>query len=67
MSDDVPKRQKKEESSDSVLDGGDLPEPFRLRRLIQNGVGLDRFLLAYNWVFLPWLSFILWIIFLVVG
>ena len=66
MSDDVPKRQKKEESSDSVSDGGDLLEPLRFRRFIQDGSGFDRFLLAYNWLFLPGISILLWTLFLVI-
>jgi len=66
MSDDVPKRKKQEESSDSSLDVGDLPKPFRLRHFIQNGFGFDWFLLAYNWVFLPGISVLLWTIFLVI-
>ena len=65
MSDEGGKRSKTE-LSDSSADGGDLPEPVRLRRLIQDGVGLDRLLLAYNCVFLPGLSIILWAIFLVI-
>jgi hypothetical protein len=65
MSDEGGKRQETK-SSDSGADGGDLPEPIGFRRLIQDGIGLDRLLLAYNCVFLPSFSFILWIIFLVI-
>ena len=65
MSDEGGKRQETK-SIDSGADGGDLPEPVGLRRLIQDGIGLDRLLLAYNCVFLPGLSIILWTIFLVI-
>ena len=65
MSDEGSKRQKTE-SSDTCADGGDIPEPIRLRHLIQDGTGPDRLLLAYNCVFLPGLSALLWVIFLVI-
>jgi len=65
MSDEGGKRQETK-SSDSCTDGGDLPKPVGLRRLIQDGIGLDRLLLAYNCVFLPGLSALLWLIFLVI-
>jgi len=66
MNDDVPKRQKKEESGDSVSDGGDLPKSTWLRRFVQDDAGFDRFILAYNGVFLPGISLILWLVFLVI-
>jgi len=65
MSDEGSKRQKTE-SSDSSADVGDFFQSLRLRRLIQNDIGFDRLLLAYNWVFLPCFSIILWTLFLVI-
>jgi hypothetical protein len=67
MDDDVPKRTQKEESSDSVSDDSDLFESLRIRRIIQDGSGLDRFLLAYHGLFLPVISIVLWTLFLVIG
>ena len=59
-------KRQETESSDNSSDGGDIPEPFGIRHFIQDGIRFDRVLLAYNWVFLPGLSLILWSIFLVV-
>ena len=64
MDNDNDKQKQQEESCDSSSDGGDLPEPVRLRRFIQNGIGYDRVLLVYNWYFLPCLSVIFWTVFL---
>lgn len=33
-----------------------------LRRIIQSGAGLDRFLLDYGFNFLPYISILIWII-----
>ena len=63
MNDEGGKREQTE-SSDCCPDGGDIPEPLRIRYLIQNSFGFDRLLLAYNWVFSPGLSLILWALFL---
>lgn len=65
MSDEGGKR-KQTESGDCCSDGGDIPQPVGLRCLIQNDIGFDRLLLAYNWYFLPCVSIILWGVFLVV-
>jgi len=46
------------------LNGSDVFQPSRVRRLIQGSDGLDRFLLDYGYNFLPRFSFIIWIILL---
>lgn len=63
MSDEGDKQAK---SGDSCINGSDIPEPFGFRCFVQDDVGLDKLLLDYNWYFLPWLSFVLWVVFLVV-
>ena len=62
-SDEGGKRDKTEYSSDSS-DDSDFSKSSRLRCLLQDHTGLDRILLAYNFVFLPCISIIFWIVFL---
>jgi hypothetical protein len=63
MNDEGNKRTQTE-SSDCCVDDRDVPEPSRIRRPIQNDSRLNRFLLDYNWNFLPWVGVILWALFL---
>jgi len=65
-SDEGPKRKEKEESSDSNSHARNILQPFGFRCLIQDDLGLDRLLLAYNCYFLPSISFLIWGIFLVI-
>jgi hypothetical protein len=65
MSDEGGKRDKTE-LGDSGSDDSYFSQSIGIRRLIQNDVGLDRLLLAYNGLFLPCVSIVLWAIFLVV-
>jgi len=65
MNDEGGKR-KQTESGNCCADGSDVPQPVGLRCLIQDDFGFDRILLAYNWVFLPGLSIVLWTIFLAI-
>jgi len=64
-SDEGGKRQETESSADRT-DDSDILQSFRIRRLIQNGVGYDKLLLAYNFYFLPIVSIVLWSIFLAI-
>ena len=63
MNDEGNKR-KQTKSSDSCVDDRDVPEPSRVRRVVQDDTRLNRFLLDYNWNFLPWVGVILWALFL---
>lgn len=65
MSDEGGKRDQTESSTASV-DDSDILQPSWVRCLIQNDMGHDRFLLAYNCYFLPIIGIILWSIFLVI-
>lgn len=65
MNDEGNKR-KQTKSSDSCVDDRDVPEPSRVRRVVQDDTRLNRLLLDYNRYFLPSISLILWIIFLAI-
>lgn len=65
-SDEGPKRKEKEESGDSNSHARNILQPAGFRCLIQDDLGFDKGLLAYNWYFLPCLSFFLWALFLVI-
>ena len=56
--------QTQAKSSDYCLDDSNIPKPTRIRRSIQDDTRLSRFLLDYNWNFLPWVGIILWALFL---
>lgn len=66
-SDEGPKRKEKEEFSNSNSHARNIFQPFGFRYLIQNDLGLDKGLLAYNWYFLPCICLIIWCIFLAIG
>lgn len=53
------------ERFNSVPNAGTVLQPVRLRRLIQDSVGLDRFLLAYGFDFLWRCGLFSWLIFLI--
>ena len=65
MSDEGGKRDQTE-LGDSGSDDSDFLQSIGLRCIVQNDMGLDRLLLAYNCYFLPIVSLILWSIFLVI-
>ena len=46
------------------LNGSDVLQPSRVRRLIQGSHGLDKFLLDYGFIILPRFSFIIYLILL---
>jgi hypothetical protein len=66
MDDEGPERKQKKELSSSISDGSNFSKPFGFRHSIQDDLGLDRILLAYNGYFLPGISILLWIIFLAI-
>lgn len=66
MDDEGPERKQKKELSSSISDDGNFSKPLRFRHSLQDDLGLDRILLAYNWYFLPGISILLWIVFLVI-
>jgi len=55
----------KRQSSVDVPGDSDLSEPPRVRCRILHRDAVDRVLLDYNLIILPWFSLFLWIIFLV--
>lgn len=65
MNDEGGKRDTTELSVDSA-DDSDFLQSFRVRRAIQDDMGYDRLLLAYNSYFLPIVGIILWSIFLAI-
>lgn len=54
----------KRKSSIDILSGSDVPEPPRFRRGFLLCDENDRILLDYNWNILPWISLLLWFVFL---
>lgn len=65
-SDEGPKRKGEEEFSNSYPHARNIFQPSGFRHLIQDDLGFDKGLLAYNWYFLPCISFFIWCIFLVI-
>jgi len=65
--DDEGCKQNKTELSTISVDDSNILQSSRIRRIVQNGMGYDRLLLAYNFYFLPIISIVLWSIFLVIG
>lgn len=55
---------KKKKNSDTMLDDSDVSEPFRIRCNVCDDSRIDRFILDYHRHFLPAVTIILWIIFL---
>lgn len=66
MDDEGPERKQKKELSSSLFNGSNFSKPFRFRHSLQDDLGLDRILLAYNWYFLPGISILLWAVFLAI-
>ena len=54
-----------QEPGDSSLSYGDLLQSARIRRAVQNGNGLDRFILDHYYYILLRLSILFWIVFFV--
>ena len=65
-SDEGPKRNEKKELSSSNSHARNILQPAWFRRLIQDDLGFDEILLAYNWHFLPCLSLPIWCLFLAI-
>jgi hypothetical protein len=64
--DEAYKQDQEKEFSNSSSYDSNIFKPIGFRRLIQDGSGLDGLLLAYNGYFLPGISFVLWLVFLVI-
>jgi hypothetical protein len=54
----------KEKSAIDILGDSDVSEPPRVRRSLLFCDENDRILLDYNWHILPWISLLLWFVFL---
>jgi hypothetical protein len=66
MNEEDPGANNEKQTSSNLFDGRDFFPAGGLRCLIQDSAGLTRLLLAYNFRFLPALSILLWLVFLVV-
>jgi hypothetical protein len=57
-------KNNKRKSGIDIPSNGDVPEPIGFRRGFLLCNENDRILLDYNWNILPWISVLLWIVFL---
>jgi hypothetical protein len=65
MNNDNLEKDATQESGDDVPHSGNIFQPTWIRCIIQNGNGLNRFLLDYYFHFLLRLSILLWVIFFI--
>lgn len=63
MDSDEPYKQRK--NSNTLSSALHVLQPFRVRCSFQDGDGINRFLLDYGFNFLPYISIISWVIFLI--